>query len=78
MHSYEDAFLRSVEDPAHVRRHEEAVGRSRRKFDVLILRDPFNLFASRRAAGVGVSPSVAADGSLAAAAADAPLQQRAA
>lgn len=51
VHSYEDAFLGYVFN-RHLRRdHDRLVGRSRRRFDLLILRDPFNLFASRRALG---------------------------
>ena len=53
VHSYEDTFLGSLRHPDAVRRRDEFLGRSARRFDVLILRDPFNLFASRLASGVG-------------------------
>jgi hypothetical protein len=60
LHSYEDCFLGTVNNPAFATCHEAWVGASRRRVDVLILRDPFNLFASRRKAGIGsVSPRVA-------------------
>jgi hypothetical protein len=52
LHSYEDCFLGMVCDPETERRHDELVGRSRQAVDVLILRDPFNLFASRKKAGI--------------------------
>src|SRR5918998_959945 len=47
VHSYEDVFLRGLATDAR------GVGTSRRRVDVLILRDPFNLFASRLARGIG-------------------------
>ena len=50
LHSYEDAFLGMVRSPAFEDHHDDWVGRSARRVDVLILRDPFNLFASRRKA----------------------------
>jgi len=53
LHSYEDTFLRALQ-------REVDVGTSARRVDVLVLRDPYNLVASRRASGVGhVSESVA-------------------
>jgi hypothetical protein len=60
LHSYEDVFLGAFRKPEHVGARERWVGASRRRIDVLILRDPFNLFASRLAAGVSVlSPELA-------------------
>jgi hypothetical protein len=53
LHSYEDTFLGPFKKPEHELRHEEWVGRSRRRIDLLILRDPRNLFASRLASGYG-------------------------
>lgn len=51
LYSYEDVFLGMVCSPAFETERQEWVGRSRRRIDVLILRDPFNLLASRRRAG---------------------------
>lgn len=44
---YEDHSLTDICDPLFERFHDTHVGKSNRRFDVLILRDPFNLFASR-------------------------------
>ncbi|EKV32653.1 hypothetical protein C882_2732 [Caenispirillum salinarum AK4] len=60
LHSYEDsynahAFSRVFED-----RHDAWVGPSGRRLDVVILRDPFNLFASRRAMGADLPRATAA------------------
>jgi hypothetical protein len=53
IHSYEDAFLRRFGDARHEELHDGLVGSSARRVDVLIVRDPFNLFASRLASGIG-------------------------
>lgn len=53
VHSYEDTFLGPFRKPEHEARHDEWVGRSARRIDLLILRDPRNLFASRLASGYG-------------------------
>ena len=45
--SHEDNFLSNACSREFERRHDEFVGPSEHRFDVLILRDPFNLFASR-------------------------------
>ncbi|MBX2866041.1 MAG: hypothetical protein KTR27_21015 [Leptolyngbyaceae cyanobacterium MAG.088] len=45
--SYEDQTLDSICDPFFERLHDIYVGKSRQRFDLLIVRDPFNLFASR-------------------------------
>ncbi len=45
--NYEDTFLRVARSPEYEREHDAWVGRSAVRRDVLILRDPFNLFASR-------------------------------
>jgi hypothetical protein len=47
VHSYEDCFLRHAFSSEFEERHDEWVGPSRKRRDVIILRDPFNLFASR-------------------------------
>lgn len=46
--SQEDTFLKIALGPAAAAVQEAAVGSGRRRIDVLILRDPYNLFASRR------------------------------
>jgi hypothetical protein len=53
LHSYEDCFLGTVNSRSFAVCHEAWVGASCRRVDVLILRDPFNLFASRRKANIG-------------------------
>jgi hypothetical protein len=45
--SHEDCFLGTVAKGAYEDNHDAFVGPSMRRRDVLILRDPFNLFASR-------------------------------
>jgi hypothetical protein len=49
VYSYEDCFLGSVYHPDQEIHHNTWVGASANRTDILILRDPFNLFASRRA-----------------------------
>lgn len=51
LYSYEDCFLGMIASPRYERRRDAMVGRSGRRRDILILRDPFNLFASRRKKG---------------------------
>jgi hypothetical protein len=53
IHSYEDTFLGPFAKPENETRHDEWVGSSARRIDLLILRDPRNLFASRLASGYG-------------------------
>jgi hypothetical protein len=53
IHSYEDTFLGPFKQPEHEARHDEWVGRSARRIDLLVLRDARNLFASRLASGYG-------------------------
>ena len=53
IHSYEDTFLGPFKKPENEGRHDEWVGSSGRRIDLLILRDPRNLFASRLASGYG-------------------------
>lgn len=58
--SHEDSFLANACSEIFEQQHDAWVGPSRRRYDVLVLRDPFNLFASRRWAGVDeVSPATA-------------------
>ena len=45
--SHEDCFLGTLAKGAYEDHHDRFVGPSLERFDVLILRDPFNLFASR-------------------------------
>lgn len=59
IYNYEDSFLGPVFHPTYEIQHDEFVGRTRQRFDLLILRDPFNLFASRLRSGIcGHSPLV--------------------
>ena len=44
---HEDSFLGHACSPQYERQHDQWVGESAERYDVLILRDPFNLFASR-------------------------------
>lgn len=52
VHSYEDCFLGMVCSDVFEEQHDVWVGSSARRLDVLILRDPFNLFASRKKSGL--------------------------
>jgi hypothetical protein len=56
LYSYEDNFLGYVCHPLFEQNHDRWVGSSLQRFDILILRDPFNLFASRLRAGKDLSP----------------------
>lgn len=47
IYSHEDCYLRNACSEDFARQHDEFVGPSKRCVDILILRDPFNLFASR-------------------------------
>lgn len=58
--SHEDVFLGWTSRGAYEEQHDQLVGRSAMRFDALILRDPFNLFASRLKSGYGnVTPLTA-------------------
>ena len=58
--SHEDAYLGNAASREFERDHDALVGPSRRRMDVLILRDPYNLFASRLRWGQCViSPRIA-------------------
>lgn len=46
-YSYEDQPLSQIVDAQFEKKHDLYLGKSSKRYDVLILRDPFNLFASR-------------------------------
>jgi hypothetical protein len=47
MYSYEDQDIEKVAHPAFERMREIYLGKSQHQFDVIVMRDPYNLFASR-------------------------------
>ena len=47
LYNFEDCDLRHVFSPAEKARREKSLGRSAKRFNVLVLRDHYNLFASR-------------------------------
>lgn len=47
IYSYEDCYLDEINSPKLVKNHDHWLGKSEKCFTLLILRDPFNLFASR-------------------------------
>lgn len=47
IYSYEDWSLEQIFQPRFERNRELYIGKSSKQFDLLVLRDPFNLFASR-------------------------------
>ncbi len=47
IYSYEDQELERVAHPTFERMREVYLGKSQHQFDVIVMRDPFNLFASR-------------------------------
>lgn len=51
--THEDHFLANAASREYERHHDEWVGPSARRIDLLVLRDPYNLFASRLRSGVG-------------------------
>lgn len=53
IHSYEDTFLGPFKKRENEERLQTWVGSSARRIDLLVLRDPRNLFASRLASGYG-------------------------
>lgn len=60
IYSYEDCFITMVCNQAWESLHDQYVGESKTRTDVVILRDPFNLFASRlRSSYSGVTPGTA-------------------
>lgn len=48
IYNYEDCFLGLIDCTAYEHARDTYVGASRRRSDVLVLRDPYNLFASRK------------------------------
>jgi len=47
IYSYEDQELEKIAHPLFERKRELYLGKSETRFDVIVMRDPFNLFASR-------------------------------
>lgn len=47
IYSYEDRHLEDITHPSFERKHDLYLGKSAKRYDLLILRDPFNCFASR-------------------------------
>ncbi|MBF2034095.1 MAG: hypothetical protein IGR92_01130 [Leptolyngbyaceae cyanobacterium T60_A2020_046] len=47
IYNYEDHTLGEILDPGLERKHDWYVGKSAKRIDILIMRDPFNLLASR-------------------------------
>ncbi|MCR8825412.1 hypothetical protein [Pseudosulfitobacter koreensis] len=58
MHTYEDSWLRYAFSNALQDQHDTWLGLTRRKISLIVLRDPFNLFASRLRAGETMAPHV--------------------
>lgn len=54
VYSYEDSFLGYVCHPVFEANYDRWLGRTCQRMDLLIVRDPFNLFASRWRAGLSV------------------------
>lgn len=52
LYNYEDCYLSMVADEESEAKHDEWVGDSGDRRDILVLRDPFNLFASRHRSGM--------------------------
>jgi hypothetical protein len=59
IYSHEDCFLGLLRDGPWEQCHDAWVGPSALRRDLLILRDPFNLIASRIQSGIGAPPSLA-------------------
>ncbi|SOC79903.1 hypothetical protein SAMN06296241_1443 [Salinimicrobium sediminis] len=51
LYSHEDSFLGPLEHREFKKNRERWIGKAKNRKDILIIRDPFNLFASRRKAG---------------------------
>lgn len=47
IYSYEDQELEKIFSPAYEKKRDFYVGKSKRRIDLIVLRDPFNLFSSR-------------------------------
>lgn len=54
IHTYEDSWLRHAFSEDLQRHHDDWLGRSDRMVRIIVLRDPFNLFASRRKMGANL------------------------
>ena len=59
IHSYEDSFLAHACSRVFDEEHDRFVGRSGRRVDLLVVRDPYNLFASRARLGTALPPQAA-------------------
>lgn len=59
MHSYEDSWLAHAFSRPLEENHDAWLGRSARRVPLIVLRDPYNLFASRLRMGAALSPMVA-------------------
>lgn len=59
IHTYEDSWLGHAFSREFADHHDAWVGPSRRRVELVILRDPFNLFASRTAIGCALSSKIA-------------------
>ena len=60
IYSHEDCFLGLMRNGPWEEQHDEWVGPSAERRDLLVLRDPYNLFASRLKAGIGEIPAATA------------------
>ena len=47
IYSYEDHSLAQITKPEYEKKHDLYIGKTKTRYDVLLLRDPFNLIASR-------------------------------
>lgn len=61
VHTYEDSWLDYAFSAELEEHRKEWIGNSRRRISLLVLRDPYNLFASRRRMGRNLPPDVARD-----------------
>lgn len=52
LYNHEDCFLGAANKKQLLEKHNEWLGPAKKRTDILILRDPFNLFASRMKAGL--------------------------
>lgn len=59
MHTYEDSWLRHAFSRELEENRERWLGPSRRRVNLLVLRDPYNLFASRLKMGCGLRSHIA-------------------
>lgn len=59
IHTYEDSWLRHAFSDDLQRRHDSWLGRSECVIRIVVLRDPFNLFASRRKIGAALPRNTA-------------------